>query len=91
MAFVAWTIGDIVLAAHMRSERQPLLRTNAFANRPFPIWAGASLSIVIIGLNVPFLEERLYLLAPSLSMWAVACAAALLLPCWWEVWKWARR
>jgi Ca2+-transporting ATPase len=41
-AFVAWMIGHVVLAAHMRAERQPLLQQNLLANRPFLVWACGS-------------------------------------------------
>jgi len=89
-AFAAWMVGHVVLAAHMRAERQPLLRRNPLANRPFLVWVGAAIALLGLGLNVPFLESRLHLAPPSPSTWAVVLAAALLLPSWWEVWKWAR-
>lgn len=90
-AFAAWMIGHIVLAAHMRAERQPILRTNPFANRPFLIWAAAALALPVLALAVPFLAARLHLVPLTPTLWAVVVASALLLPSWWEPWKWARR
>ena len=89
-AFAAWMVGHVVLAAHMRAERQPLSRRNPFANRPFLIWVGAAISLLVLGLNVPFLESRLHLAPLGSSTWIVVLAAALVLPSWWEAWKWAR-
>jgi len=90
-AFVAWMLGHVVLAAHMRGEHQPMLRTDPFANRPFVIWLIASIALVGLGLQVPFLETRLHLAALAPSNWVVVVLSAALFPSWWEVWKWARR
>lgn len=90
-AFVAWMIGHVVLAAHMRAEHQPLLRQNPLANRPFLVWAASALVLVGAGLFVPPLRDRLHVTAFDPSMWLVVIAAAVLLPSWWEPWKWARR
>ena len=87
-AFVAWMIGHVVLAAHMRAERQPLLRTNMLANKTFLVWVAASVALVILGLSVPLIRERLHLALPPAGALAVAVAVAVLLPSWWEVWKW---
>jgi Ca2+-transporting ATPase len=90
-AFVAWMLGHVILAAHMRSEHQPLLRTNPFANRPFLVWLTAAIALVVLGLGVPFLEARLHLAQLAPSTWAVVLVSVFLFPSWWEVWKWARR
>ncbi len=42
------------------------------------------------GQFVPFLEARLHLASLPLSVWLVAVGAALVLPSWWEPWKWSR-
>ncbi len=89
-AFAAWMLGHVVLAAHMRAERQPLLRTPPLANRPFLLWAAAAASLVALGVTIPLLEGRLHLAPLEPATWAVVLGAALLLPSWWEPWKWAR-
>lgn len=89
-AFVAWMVGHVVLAAHMRAERQPLLRTPPLANRPFLLWVGAALILVALGLTLPFLQARLRLAVLSPTTWAVTLGTALLFPSWWEAAKWLR-
>jgi P-type Ca2+ transporter type 2C len=90
-AFGAWMIGHVVLAAHMRAERQPLLRMNPLANRPFLIWTATAVALLVVGLTVPGLRDRLHLSTLDPSVWAFVLAAALILPSWWEPWKWLRR
>ncbi len=90
-AFAAWMIGHIVLAAHMRAEHQPLLRTNPLANRPFLIWATVAIALPLIAPTVPFLATRMHLAPLTLNLWGLVVVSALLFPSWWEAWKWARR
>lgn len=89
-AFAAWMIGHVVLAAHMRAERQPLLLTNPFANRPFVIWAMLAILLVLVGTMVPAIRHQLHLSLPSTVVWWIVIAAALIVPSWWEPWKWLR-
>ncbi|MBI4494984.1 MAG: cation-transporting P-type ATPase [Chloroflexi bacterium] len=89
-AFAAWMVGHLALAAHMRSERQPLLRSPVFANRPFLLWAASALALVALGVTLPFLQARLHVAPLPPTAWAVALAAGLLCPAWWEGVKWAR-
>ncbi len=90
-AFVAWMIGHVVLAAHMRSERQPLLRRHPLANRSFLIWAASAALVLAVGLGVPLVRARLHLTTISPALWAVIAAAAVVLPSFWEPLKWLRR
>ncbi len=87
-AFASWMVGHLVLAAHMRSERQPLLRTSPLANRPYLIWVGAALGLLAAS-TWPPLAARLHLVSLPAQGWAVAITAGLVLPSWWEVAKWA--
>ncbi len=87
MAFAAWMVGHLVLAAHMRAERQPLFRTGLRANRAFLLWAGAALALLALGTTLPFLRAGLHLAPLSPAAWAVAAAAGLLVPSWWEITK----
>jgi Ca2+-transporting ATPase len=89
-AFIAWMIGHVVLAAHMRGERQPLLRTHPLSNRPFLVWVAAAVGVIALGLGVPALRERLHIAMVDARVWTLVLAAALLLPSWWEPWKWLR-
>jgi Ca2+-transporting ATPase len=89
-AFAAWMVGHLALAAHMRSERQPLLRLGLRSNRPFLLWAAAALALLAPGVTLPFLQARFHLAPLPASAWAVALVAGLLFPSWWEIAKWPR-
>jgi hypothetical protein len=68
-----------------------LLRMNPLANPPFLIWAAAAVGLLAVGLTVPGLRDRLHVSTPGPGVWAFVLAAALILPSWWEPWKWLRR
>ncbi|MEJ7695088.1 MAG: HAD-IC family P-type ATPase [Candidatus Limnocylindrales bacterium] len=89
-AFAAWMLGHVVLAAHMRAERASVARS-LVSNRAYLVWAAAAILIVIVGLSLPFLQERLHLEPLPVSVWLVVIGAALVLPSWWEPWKRWRR
>lgn len=89
-AFAAWMLGHVVLAAHMRAERASVARS-LVSNRAYLVWAAAAILIVVVGLWLPFLQERLHLEPLPVSVWLVVIGAALVLPSWWEAWKRWRR
>lgn len=89
-AFAAWMLGHVVLAAHMRTERASIVRS-LLSNRAFLVWAAAAVLIVVVGLALPFLQQRLHLEPLPVSVWLVVVGAALVLPSWWEPWKRWRR
>ena len=91
VAFATWMVGHLVLAAHMRSERQPLLRQGLFSNRPYLLWAAGALLLTVLGVAVPFLRTSLHLASIPPTAWAVAAIAGIIAPSWWEVVKWLRR
>lgn len=87
-AFAAWMIGHVVLAAHMRAERQPLLATNPLANRPFVVWAASVVGLLMLAFLVPRLQHQLHLSMPPREVWWMVVAVAVIAPSWWEPWKW---
>ena len=89
-AMGAWLLGHLVLAAHMRMERQPLVRWNPFANAPYLLWVAGAVGLFLLGLAIPFLRERLHLTVLSSYDWAVILLSGFLLPSWWEIFKWVR-
>ena len=91
VAFATWMVGHLALAAHMRSERQSLLRQGLFSNRPYLLWAAGALLLTVLGVTVPFLRASLHLTAIAPAAWAVAVAAGVIAPSWWEVVKRLRR
>ncbi|CAN5196964.1 cation-translocating P-type ATPase [soil metagenome] len=90
-AFAAWMIGHVVLAAHMRAERQPLLCTHPLANRAFVVWALAAVGLLVISTMLPLLRQQFHLAELSARLWWLVLVAALVLPSWWEPWKWWHR
>ncbi len=86
-AFAAWLVGHIVLAIHMRSERQPLFTRGLRVTRPFALWALATVGLAVTGPLLPFLSRRLYLVPLSKAAWIVVTLAASILPSWWEIAK----
>ena len=89
-AFAAWMIGHIVLAAHMRAERQPIFAGGFALTWPFALWSFGAILLAIFGSAVPLLHRRLALTALSSSEWRIVALSALLFPSWIEVAKWLR-
>ena len=89
-AFATWLIGHIVLAAHMRAEREPLLRRGLRLTRPFTLWAVSAIALAVAGPYVAFFAHRLALFPLTARQWFAVLVSALLLPSWWEGWKWFR-
>lgn len=87
-AFLAWMVGHVVLAANMRTERQPLLQGQLLSNRPFLIWAATAISVASLGLAWPLVQRQFHLSAPPDKALWLAIAAAVALPFLWEPWKW---
>lgn len=89
VAFVAWMVGHVVLAANMRTEREPVLRGGALVtNRPFLVWAAAAFAVTAVGVAWAPARHQFHLAIPPASAVAVACTAAVALPFLWEAWKW---
>ena len=89
-AFAAWMFGHVVLAAHMRSERQSLA-TSLLANKAFLVWAASAALLVVTATAVPWLRNQLHMTTIAPAVWAIVIAAALLVPSWWEPWKLLQR
>lgn len=89
-AFAAWMIGHVVLAAHMRSERQ-LLAMGLLANKAFLVWAASAALLVVTATAVPWLRNQLHMTMVAPTVWAIVIAAALLVPSWWEPLKLLQR
>jgi len=87
MAFAAWIVGHLVLAAHMRSERQPLLRLGLFSNRAMVVWAVAALATLAIAVYLPPAQGVLRTSPMGAVDWLAVVAAAVVAPVWMEVRK----
>lgn len=89
-AFGAWMLGHVVLAAHMRAERQ-LLVTSFWSNKAFLAWAGAAWLFTLVVSVVPWLRDQVHMAALEPATWTLVVTTAVLLPAWWEGRKWTRK
>jgi Ca2+-transporting ATPase len=62
-AFSAWIFGHIALAYISRSDKESIFSLGIFANRVINLWAVAAITFLILGIYVPFLNDR-FNLAP---------------------------
>ncbi|VVB50722.1 Copper-exporting P-type ATPase B [uncultured archaeon] len=57
-AFSAWIFGHIFLAYISRSDKESVFSLGIFANKVINIWAIAAVSFLILGIYIPFLNDR---------------------------------
>ncbi|HEY9206617.1 MAG TPA: cation-transporting P-type ATPase [Candidatus Methanoperedens sp.] len=62
-AFSAWIFGHIVLAYISRSDKESIFSLGVFANRVINLWAMIAIGFLVLGIYVPFLNERFNLAA----------------------------
>ncbi len=62
-AFSAWIFGHIFLAYISRSDKESIFSLGIFANKVINLWAVAAIGFLIIGIYIPFLNDR-FNLAP---------------------------
>jgi len=74
LAFSAWMVGHVALAFVSRSDRVPLSRVGLFSNRVIDAWAVASAVVLLVGIYVPAIGERINLVKVPLP-WLLATAA----------------
>ncbi|VVB91689.1 Copper-exporting P-type ATPase B [uncultured archaeon] len=65
-AFSAWIFGHIALAYISRSDKESIFSLGIFANRVINLWAVAAITFLILGIYVPFLNDRFNLAPVSL-------------------------
>ncbi|VVB89201.1 Copper-exporting P-type ATPase B [uncultured archaeon] len=57
-AFSAWIFGHIFLAYTSRSDKESTFSLGIFSNKIINLWAVAAISFLIIGIYIPFLNDR---------------------------------
>lgn len=62
-AFSAWIFGHIFLAYISRSDKESIFSLGIFANKIINLWAVAAISFLILGIYIPFLNDRFNLVA----------------------------
>lgn len=93
VAFITWLLGHVLLALHLRSEREPLARLGVFSNRLMNVWLGAVVLVCIVCVLVPGVQAQLKTTSLTGSEWLLVVGMAFLGTSWIEVRKWlvARR
>lgn len=91
VAFVTWQFGHVVLAFHLRSEREPLTRLGLASNRVMVVWAAAVTVFVCLALGLPSLRKVFATHALHASSWATIGVAIIASTSWIEIRKHLQR
>jgi Ca2+-transporting ATPase len=76
-AFSAWIFGHIVLAYISRSDKESIFSLGIFANKVINLWAVAAVIFLVLGIYIPFLNDRFNLVAISFT-WLMLTALAMI-------------
>ena len=91
VAFATWMVGLICLALNFRSDKEPLVKLGFFSNRVMVLWALLAVVTLLVGTNLPFVNESLRITSLSLWNWALVVGAAFVATFWMELKKLLRR
>jgi Ca2+-transporting ATPase len=91
MAFATWMLGHIFLALNFRSEKEPLLKLGLFSNKVMVLWASLALMTLLVGTNLPFVNESLRITSLSFENWTLVIAVAFVATFWIELKKLFKR
>jgi Ca2+-transporting ATPase len=87
VAFATWMVGHIFLALNFRSEKEPLIKLGLFSNRVMILWALLAVVTLLVGTNLPFVNESLRITSLSLWNWALVIGVAFVATFWMELKK----
>jgi Ca2+-transporting ATPase len=65
-AFSAWIFGHIFLAYISRSDKESIFSLGIFANKIINLWAVTAVTFLVLGIYIPFLNDRFNLAAIDL-------------------------
>jgi Ca2+-transporting ATPase len=91
VAFATWMVGHIFLALNFRSDKEPLVKLGFFSNRVMVLWALLAVVTLLVGMNLPFVNESLRITSLSLLNWALVVGAAFVATFWMELKKLLKR
>lgn len=74
-AFSAWIFGHIVLAYISRSDKESVFSLGIFTNRVINLWAVVAIGFLVVGIYIPFLNERFNLAAIDFSQLVLTALA----------------
>ncbi len=72
LSFTAWIFGHITLAFISRSDRAPVYKLGFFTNPVMNLWALTAIAVLIIGVFVPYISDKINLGAVSLEYFLMA-------------------
>jgi Ca2+-transporting ATPase len=87
MAFATWMLGHIFLALNFRSEKEPLVKLGFFSNKVMIFWALLVVATLLVGTNLPFINNALKITSLSLSDWALVVGVSFVATFWMELKK----
>jgi Ca2+-transporting ATPase len=91
IAFATWMLGHIFLALNFRSEKEPLVKLGLFSNKVMVLWALLAAGTLLVGTNLPFVNESLRITSLSIENWALVIAVAFVATFWIELKKLLKR
>ena len=77
LAFTAWIFGHIALAFVSRSEKESVFALGVFGNKIINLWAVSAISLLILGIYLPFLKARVNLYSISAVQLIAAALTAV--------------
>jgi Ca2+-transporting ATPase len=87
VAFATWMFGHVFLALNFRSENTPLIKQGVLSNKVMLIWALLAVVVLVVGVNVPFIQSALQITSLSAADWAIVVAVAFAATFWMELKK----
>ncbi len=66
-AFSAWIFGHIILAYVSRSDKESIFSLGIFSNKIINIWEAGAIAFLILGIYLPFLNDRFNLAAIDIT------------------------
>ena len=77
LAFTAWIFGHIALAFVSRSDKESVFSLGFFGNKVINLWAVSAITLLVLGIYLPFLKTRINLYSVSFVQLISAAVAAV--------------
>jgi Ca2+-transporting ATPase len=87
VAFATWMLGHVFLALNFRSENTPLHKQGVLSNKVMLLWALLAVTVLVVGVNVPFIQAALQITGLAATDWVLVVAVALAATFWMELKK----
>jgi Ca2+-transporting ATPase len=84
VAFATWMLGHVFLALNLRSENVPMYKQGVLSNKVMLLWALLAVTVLVVGVNVPFIQSALQITSLAATDWGLAIAVAFAATFWME-------